>query len=61
MACRLVGAKPFSAPMLDLLIEPLRTNFSKQFFYRNSYIFIPENAFENVAWKLCHFVAVSMG
>ena len=34
-----------------LLIGPLGTNFN-EFFYRNSYIFIQENPFENVVWKM---------
>ena len=33
------------------LIGTLGTNFS-EFFYRNSYIFIQENAFENVVCKM---------
>ena len=34
-----------------LLITPLGTNFN-EFFYRNSYIFIQENAFQNVVCKI---------
>ena len=47
MACCLVGAKPLSEPMLDIanwtLSNKLQWNHN-----RNSYIFIQENAFENV-------------
>ena len=38
MACRLLGAKPLSEPILEYL-------------NRNVYIFILENAFENI-WKM---------
>ena len=34
-----------------LLIRPSGTNLS-EFFSQNSYIFIQENAFENVFWKM---------
>ena len=34
-----------------LLIGPLGTNFS-EILNRNSYIFIQENVFENVSWKM---------
>ena len=34
-----------------LLIGPLETNFS-DFFYQHPYIFIQENVFENVTWKM---------
>ena len=34
-----------------LLIRPLGTNFN-EIFYGNSYIFIQENPFENVFWKM---------
>ena len=42
-----------------LLIGPLGTNSSENF-NRNSYIFIQENAFENVIWKWRHFLLASM-
>ena len=36
-----------------LLIGPLETNFSEILILnRNSYIFIQENAFQNVVWKM---------
>ena len=41
-----------------LLIEPLWTNFSEIFFNRNSYIFIQENAFENV---VCEMASICLG
>ena len=51
MACRLVGAKPLSEPMLEYCqLDPwdkLQRNFNQ-----NSYIFIQESAFENVVWKM---------
>ena len=51
MACRLVGAKPFSEPMLKLYYhEQISLNI-----IRNSYIFIHENAFENV---VCEMVVI---
>ena len=51
MACRLVGAKPLSEPMLlILLIEPLGTN--QWNFNRNYNIFSQENAYEYVVWKM---------
>ena len=34
-----------------LLIGPLGTNFSENLYW-NSYIFIQENAFENVVWEM---------
>ena len=56
MACRLIGAKPLSKPMLEgiLLIRTLETNFNT--LKRNSYIFIQENAFDNV---ICDMSAIS--
>ena len=70
MACRLVGAKPLSQPMLEYCQldpwEQTSMKFQSQFihfysrkciwkcrnFNRNSYIFIQENAFENVVCKM---------
>ena len=40
-----------------LLIGPLQTNFSDQ---SKLYVFIHENAFENIVWKWDHFVPASM-
>ena len=51
MACRLVGAKPLSQPMLEIvnlsLGNKLQWNLNQ-----NQYIFIQENAFENDVWKM---------
>ena len=49
MACCLVGAKPLSEPSIvnSNLRNKLQWNFKQ-----NSYIFIQENAFENVVWKM---------
>ena len=52
MACRLVGAKPLSEPML--VDWKLRNKFQWNFKH-NSYIFIQENAFENV---VCEMAAI---
>ena len=51
MACRLNGAKPLSEPNAGiLLIEPLDKNFSEILI--QIYIFIQENVFENIVWKV---------
>ena len=47
MACRLIGAKPLSEPIVNLTI---RTKFQWNF-NQNYNIFIQENAFESVIWK----------
>ena len=52
MACRLIGDKPLSAPMLeycrlDSIGNKLQWNFNQ-----NTYIYIQENVFENVVWKM---------
>ena len=46
MACRLIGAKPLFEPMT----EYYQFNSEEQtwHFNRNSYVFIQENAFENI-------------
>ena len=49
MACRLISAIIWTSDGI-LLIRPLGTNFSK--INQNSYIFIQENAFENVVCKM---------
>ena len=49
MACRLVGARPLSEPMLEYLT--LRNKFQWNI-NRNSHIFIQEIAFENVVRKM---------
>ena len=52
MACSLVGAKPLSEPMLKYIVNwTLRIKLLLNM-YRNSYIFIHENQFENVVWNL---------
>ena len=51
MACRLVGAKPLSVPMLKFVNWTLGNKF-KWNINRNLYISIQENTFENVAWKM---------
>ena len=48
MYCRLVGDKPLFKPMLEYCL-------GKKFQWNrnpNLYIFIQENAFENVVWKM---------
>ena len=51
MACRLVGAKPLSEPMLEYCyLDPWEQTSVKS--YRNLNIFIQENACENVVWKM---------
>ena len=51
MACRLAGPKPLSVPMLGkCCVDPQeQTSMNLN---RNSYIFIQENAFENVVWEM---------
>ena len=51
MACRLVGAKPVSESMLQYHWLDLRNKLQWNF-NRNLYIFIQENAYENVGKKL---------
>ena len=51
MACRLTGAKPLSETMMEYCY----LTHGKEFQWnlnRNVYIFIQENAFENVVWKM---------
>ena len=46
MVCSLIGAKPLPEPMLEYWeVNPKEL---KGIFNQNSYIFIQENAFENV-------------
>ena len=54
MACRLDGAKPLSEPMLEIVYSNPRSKLQWNL-NQNSYIFIHENAFENV---VCEMVAV---
>ena len=52
MACSLAGAKPLSETTNGmLLIGPLETNFS-EILIKSLYVFIQENALENVVWKM---------
>ena len=51
MACRLVGVKPLSKPMQEYIILNLRNKLQWNL-KRNSYIFIQENAFENVICEM---------
>ena len=54
MACRLDGAKPLSEPLLEYcsLGNKLQWNIN-----RNSYIFIHENALENVVCKMASILS----
>ena len=50
MACRLFDGKPLSKPMLEYcLLDPWEQTSGKGNLDQNLYIFIQENAFENVA------------
>ena len=51
MVCRLVGVKPLSKPMQEYIISNLRNKLQWNL-KRNSYIFIQENAFENVICEM---------
>ena len=48
MACRMIGTNPLFQTMLDIVNWTIRNKF-QQHFKRNAYIFILENAFENVS------------
>ena len=51
MACRLAGVKPLSELMLKCCsLDPWEQISVKS--YSNLYIFIQENAFEHVVWKM---------
>ena len=57
MACCLAGAKPLSKSVMEYCKlnsweKPLEWNF-----YQNSYIFIEENAFENVVCELASILS----
>ena len=54
MACRLVGAKPLSEPLLNIVNWTLRNIFQRNF-TQNSNIFIQENTLENV---VCEMAAI---
>ena len=62
MPCPLAGGKPLSKKNAGiLLIGHLWTNFSEIYLNRNLYIFVQENAFENVVRTIGrHFVSASM-
>ena len=50
MACCLDGTKPSSEPMLEYCyLDPWELQWNLN---RNLYIFIKENAFENIVWKM---------
>ena len=51
MACRLDGAKPLSEPTMDIVNWTLGNKLNWNL-NRNVYVFIQENAFENVVWKM---------
>ena len=51
MACRLIGAKPLSEPMMVIFYWNIGNKFQWNF-NLNSNIFIQENAFDNVVWKM---------
>ena len=53
MACRLTGAKSLSEPMLEYCIVNWTLGNKLQWnLNQNSCVFIHENAFENVVWKM---------
>ena len=56
MACRLVGAKPLSEPMLDIVDWTLRNKLQWKI-DRNSNIFIHEKAFESVVWEMASILS----
>ena len=51
MACHLAGAKPLSNQYWNIVNSNLRNKLPWNL-ERNSFIFIQENAFENVVWKM---------
>ena len=51
MACRLVGAKPLSNQCWNIVYSNTRNKFQWNT-ERNSYIFIQENSFDNVVYKI---------
>ena len=51
MACHLSGAKPLSEPMLEYISWIFGNKFQWNL-GRKLYIFVQENAFENVVWKM---------
>ena len=57
MACRLVGAKPLSEPMLEYANTSLKNKFQWNL-KRNSYTFIQENAFENVVCEMATILSL---
>ena len=52
MACRLVGTKPLSEPMLEYIVNLTPGNKFQWNINRNSYIFIQENAYKNVVCEM---------
>ena len=57
MACRLTGAKPLSEPMLEFDNWTLGNKFQWNL-NQNSCIFIQENPFENVVWKMAAILSL---
>ena len=59
MAYRLAGTKPLSEPILEYCqldpCEQISVKSGSKFIY--IYIFIQENAFENVVWKMAAILA----
>ena len=60
MACRLVGTKPLSKPMMEYCDGPLATNYNEILIVIHECIFIHKNTFENVrqmaailSWPQC--------
>ena len=53
MACRLDGAKPLSEQIMEYCsLDHKEQTFKSEIFIKNLYIFIQENAFVNVIWKM---------
>ena len=57
MVCRLASAKPISEPIQKYFNCAFRNNLQWNL-NQNAYIFIPEKAFENVAWKKAAILAI---
>ena len=59
MACRLIGTKPLSEPMLYLIVNCTIRNKRQSNCIKISKIFIQENGFENVVWKMLSILSLS--
>ena len=57
MAWRLDGTKPLSEPMLEYIINLTLRNKLQWNLYQNFYIFIQENAFENVVCEMASILS----